>query len=178
MDADTDNTYRIDTDQVYVGGISAGAITSLVVGLVDESDINTPFLQNLFDINGGLGGNTGSELNQSYSHTVNGIINMSGAVYDLNFIDVGDPAIFSVHGDNDEVVPFGTDFVRIFGIDLIWMHGSNTIFDYSQELGLQQEFIPVAGGGHVDIYTDAQFESQREEFLRQGFLFLKSEICQ
>jgi len=178
QDANTDNKYKIDPDQIYVGGISAGAITALLTGVVDESDIDNEFLQGLIDSNGGIHGNTGSAENQSYSYDVAGIVNYSGAVYKREFIDADDPAIFSVHGDIDEVVPFnvGKPNIQIFEIDFT-LHGSKSIFDRSQEVGLRNDLVAIEGGGHTDIYTEDQFAQNREDFFVLGEQFIKDEIC-
>lgn len=178
MDANTTNVLKIDPEQIYLGGLSSGAITSIMTGAVDASDINSDFLQDLIDDNGGINGNTGSAENQSYSYDVAGIINLSGGVYQLDFIDADDPAIFSVHGDQDEVVPyvFGKPNIQVFEIDFK-LYGSKSIFDRSQEVGLRNDLVTIDGGGHTDIYTDAIYAQSREDFFALGFQFLKDEIC-
>lgn len=177
-DAATSNMFRVDTDNIYVGGLSAGAITALMVGLVDDEDINTPFLQGVIDANGGIDGNTGDSDNRSYSSSVSGVLSLSGGVYDINFLDATDPPIFSVHGDADETVPYGFDFVRVFGFDLVKIHGSKAMFDYAQSIGLRNDLVTIEGGGHVDIYTDAEYSTARSNFYNLGFEFTKEEICQ
>jgi len=176
-DADTDNLYNINPNQIFVGGLSAGAITALMTGAVDESDINSDFLQGLIDANGGIDGNTGSVENQSYGYDVAGIINLSGAVYQKEFIDGDDPSIFSVHGDADEIVPyvFGKPNIGIT-IDFS-LYGSKSIFDRSQEVGLRNDLVTIEGGGHTDIYIEEQYAQTRTDFFALGFQFLKDEIC-
>lgn len=177
MTADQGNPMNIDPDQIYVGGLSSGAITAIMAGAVDDSDIDNDFLRGLIDNNGGIGGNTGSVENQSYDYKVKGIVNLSGAVYKLDFLDATDPPIFSVHGDADEVVPYEMGMPNVFiPIDLN-LFGSKAMEDRCLEIGLRNELITVDGGGHTDIYTDANYAQTREDFFNLGFQFLKDEIC-
>ena len=177
MSADLGNDMNIDPDQIYIGGISAGAITALFAGGVDESDIDDEFLSGLIANNGGIGGNTGSAENQSYDHTVKGIVSLSGAVYKLDFLDATDPPIFSVHGDADEVVPYTMGMPNVLIPIDFNLFGSKAIFDRCQEIGLRNDLVTIDGGGHTDIYTDAQYAQTREDFFALGFQFLKDEIC-
>lgn len=177
MSADLGNDLNIDPDQIYIGGISAGAITALLTGGVDESDIDNDFLRSLMDNNGGIAGNTGSAENQSYDYSVKGIINLSGAVYKLDFLDATDPPIFSVHGDADEVVPYTMGSPNVLIPININLFGSKAISDRCQEIGLRNDLVTIDGGGHTDIYTDAIYAQSREDFLALGYQFLKDEIC-
>ena len=177
MSADLGNDMNIDPDQIYIGGLSAGAITALMAGAVDDSDIDNDFLRGLVDNNGGIGGNTGSAENQSYDYTVKGIVNLSGAVYKLDFLDDTDPPIFSVHGDADEVVPYTMGMPNVvIPIDFN-LFGSKAMFDRCQEIGLMNDLVTIDGGGHTDIYTDAQYAQTREDFFALGYQFLKDQIC-
>lgn len=178
LDADTDNQFRVDTDKIYVGGISAGAITALLTAVVDESDLSTGFLQEIVENNGGIHGNTGSDVNQSYAYDIDGVINLSGAVYSLDFLDTDDPPIFSVHGDMDDVVPYEDGYATVFGFELLKLYGSKAMFDYAQEIGLHNDLVTIEGGLHVDFYSEEQYAVQRAEFYQLGYSFLKNEVCQ
>lgn len=177
MSADQGNEFNIDPDQIYVGGISSGAITALMTGIVTDEDIDNDFLRSLIDNNGGIAGNTGSEENRSYDYSVKGIVNLSGAVYKLDFLDATDPPIFSVHGDDDEVVPY------VFGMPNVLipiefnLYGSKSIFDKCEEVGLRNDLVTINGGGHVDIYSEDEYAQIREDFFDLGYQFLKDEIC-
>ena len=177
MSADLGNDMSIDPDQIYIGGISAGAITALMAGAVDQSDIDNDFLMGLIENNGGIAGNTGSAENQSYDYTVKGIVNLSGAVYKLDFLDATDPPIFSVHGDADEVVPYTMGMPNVvIPIDFN-LFGSRAIFDECQQIGLRNDLVTIDGGGHVDIYVEDEYAQTRADFFALGFQFLKDEIC-
>lgn len=177
-DAQTENVYGIDPSNIYVGGISAGAITSLLVGLGDEGDFGSSFLKEIVDAHGGIEGNSGLSISEGYSSRVKGILNLSGAVYDDKFIDANDPPVFSVHGDDDKVVPYAYDYVTVLGFQIVKLFGSKAMLDRSEEVGHRHELITIEGGGHSDIYTEKKYEMIREEFISKGFSFLKDNICQ
>lgn len=177
MDADQNNNFNIDPDQIYIGGLSSGAITALLTGAVSDSDIQSDFIRNIIDANGGIGGNTGSIENQSYDYSVKAIVNLSGAVYRTEYLDDSDPPIFSVHGDNDQIVPYVFGQPNV-GITIEFsLYGSKSIFDRAQEVGLRNDLVTIEGGGHTDIYTDDEYAQTREDFFALGYQFLKDEIC-
>ena len=79
-------TYRIDPDRIAIGGGSAGAVTSLLVGWRSEDP--------------GISGNPGP------SSAVRGVVSVSGGLPTNEYITAGDaPALF-IHGTEDAVVPF------------------------------------------------------------------------
>ena len=177
MSADLGNDMNIDPDQIYIGGLSAGALTALMAGAVDDSDIDNDFLRSVIDNNGGIAGNTGSTENQSYDYTVKGIVNLSGAVYKLDFLDPTDPPIFSVHGDADEVVQYTVGMPNVLIPINFDLYGSKAMFDRCQEIGLKNDLVTVEGGGHTNIYSSAEYAQTREEFFAQAYQFLKEQIC-
>lgn len=103
-DRATTNTYKIDTNRIFIGGSSAGAITALHVGYLDQdceiSDyINASGLATL----GGLEGASG---NQGYSSKVAGVINLCGALGRYSWMEAGDVPLVSIHGTADATVRY------------------------------------------------------------------------
>ena len=77
-DKQTANSYKIDTNRIFIGGSSAGAITALHVAYLDDickiSDyLSTSAITSL----GGLEGNSG---NSGYSSKIQGVLNGCGAL--------------------------------------------------------------------------------------------------
>lgn len=177
-DAATENKFRIDPNFILAGGISAGAITAIQTAYFDASDNNESHIQNIIANNGGIEGNSGDSENLKYSSKVQGVINMSGAIYRLPFIDGGEPPIISIHGDADEVVPYGYDDVKVFGFSIIPLYGSSEIEKRVKEVGIKSYFETVVGGGHEDIYTEASFVSTFESFRQIAYGFNKEILCQ
>jgi para-nitrobenzyl esterase len=105
--ADRENTFRINPDKITAGGLSAGAIMALHVGVLDENDPLTPEFETFLSTRGGVEGNVGDSINRSYDSRVSAVLNLSGALFSLDWLDEGDPMILSMHGDADDVVPYG-----------------------------------------------------------------------
>jgi len=177
-DANTENKFRIDSDFILAGGVSAGAITAIQAAYFDASDNTESQVQAAIAKNGGVEGNSGDAENLSYSSKVQGVINMSGAIYRLSYIDSGEPPIISIHGDADAIVPYAYDVVRVFGIPIIPLHGSSEIDKRAKEIGLKSSFKTVIGGGHEDIYTDLSFATEFEAFRKAVYQFNKEILCQ
>ena len=96
------NNYGIDTNAVFVGGISSGGITAIHAAYIDEiSDLPTSPIdvQAIANSLGGLDGDAG---NFGYSSNVHGIINFAG-YKQLSWIDAQDEPIFSAQGDDDVI---------------------------------------------------------------------------
>lgn len=177
-DAATENKYKIDPDFILVGGVSAGAITAIQTAYFDASDNTESHVQTAIALNGGIEGNSGDTENLKYSSKVQGVINMSGAIYRLPFMDSGEPPIISIHGDADDVVPYGYGVVKVFGFSIIPLYGSSEIEKRAKEVGLKSYFETVIGGGHEDIYTELSFADEFESFREAAFQFNKEILCQ
>jgi para-nitrobenzyl esterase len=175
-DAKNDNQYRIDSEKIFVGGVSAGAITALHTGLMDDNEIHDQFVQDILDENGGLKGLSGDESLLQVSSEVSGIFNLSGAVFRLDYLDADDPSIMSYHGNADEVVPYEYDFVNVF-VDIIPVYGSKSIHDKAIEIGLTSTLLTVEGGDHTMIYTE-EYQAQLLELDQVASTFFKEEICE
>ena len=102
-DAANANLFRADSDFIFAGGISAGAVMSNGVGYVDTLDNIPPYLWDIINANGGPEGNSSS--NTQYSSAVQGVLNYSGSIGSSLYIDSDDPPLYSFHNEFDEVVP-------------------------------------------------------------------------
>lgn len=71
--------YGIDTDQIFVGGSSAGGITSLHLAYENKGWNKQGIL---------------------------GVVDLWGALFDLSCVDPTDPPVIIIHGEQDNVVPF------------------------------------------------------------------------
>jgi acetyl esterase/lipase len=98
--------YGIDIENIFVGGSSAGGITSLHLGYEDTG----------WDKSG-----------------IKGIIDLWGALFNLDAVDPKDPPVIIIHGTEDKTVPFQ------LSLELVKKLKENNIYF---------EFYPVKGVGH------------------------------
>lgn len=139
--------FGVDTDNVFLIGTSAGAITAL----------NTVFLDN---------DEVPADLREKYGELakrekIKGVISLSGAIYDLSYLDGGDKTpLMIVHGKKDFIVPIDKGFYLKMK-HLTPVHGGRAVFEQAQK-----KDIPVKGFfydyGHtypddlaIDIFKNA-----------------------
>jgi acetyl esterase/lipase len=138
-DAQGPNRFRIDPQSIFIGGHSAGAITSMHVAYLDPSDEMEARLAAGMKAHGGIDGeNSDSKL----TFAVRGVVNLSGLVTDLNMIDKGEPPLLSIHGDKDTVVAIGSAPSGV--------HGSIPIHERALAVGLSDELHIIRGALHND----------------------------
>lgn len=170
-DAATVDAYRIDTTRIFIGGVSAGAFSALHAVHIDELNEIPTEIYNLFIDNGSFEGNSG---NPGYSRDVAGVINLCGALGDTAWIDpIGIP-IVSVHGDNDGVVPYGSQINTLFGVNLM-THGSGSIHAKLDQLGTENALHTFHGEGHTPFVLSAPHMDTTVWFVRD---FLYDHVCQ
>lgn len=174
QDAATSNQFRVDTNLIYAGGISAGAITAAHVAHLDESDDIPDYLQNIIANNGGIEGNSSD--NYQYSSSVAGLVNYSGALKDASFIDANDPPQLSVHDEGDAVVVYENGLVFAGPIVLLYLEGSFSMHQQAEALGVESRLITYPGNGHVSYFGSNadQYEAEVEDATAT---FLADQIC-
>ena len=144
MNDETSNDYRIDSDRIYAGGVSAGGIIAVNAAYLDqESEIPSSIVDYIED-NGGLEGNSG---NEGYGSHFHGVINLCGAVGDYNWIVAGDVPVVSVHGTDDTIVPYGDGLITLFGLNM-QVYGSYVINETMLSLGNSSDLYTFEGYDH------------------------------
>ena len=94
-DAAQNNVYRVDTNNVFVGGYSAGAFTALHYAyLSEENEVASLGFEGLLDYIQAHGGMEGDSGNQGYSSSVKGVINIAGGLLKTYLIDPSEPILF------------------------------------------------------------------------------------
>jgi predicted dienelactone hydrolase len=138
-DARGPNRFRIDPDNIFIGGHSAGGITSMHVAYIDASDKLEERMNAAMQARGGIEGDSSVE---QVPFRIRGVINLSGLVTDLDMIDAGQPPLLSIHGDKDTVVAIDTSPPGV--------HGSIPIHAHAQRIGLSSELYVIRGALHND----------------------------
>ena len=173
MDAATTNTFKIDPNNIFVGGLSAGAITALHTAYMDTEDDMPQYILDAIDANGGIDGNTGSTENQTYSSSVTGVLNLSGGLQDAELIDAGQVPLASIHGTNDGTVPYDSGIAN----GILYIEGSSMLHARAQAEGVNSYFKSVQGGGHTNFYIDPAFGADMIDFYLNMFGFFNEIIC-
>ena len=68
------NTYGIDSSQIFIGGYSAGAVAAINLAFLNQEEEIPAYLQPFIDNAGGMDGNSG---NPGYSSKAKGVISFS-----------------------------------------------------------------------------------------------------
>ena len=127
--------YNIDTEHISVGGASAGAITTMALGVSDLADFRDEISVD--------DDPTLSTTNLDATYEVQGMVYFWGSkikldvfemVYGFDRFDANDPELFMAHGDaEDPVTPY---------------EGSVAIQDIYGSLGIHSELVTLEGKGH------------------------------
>ena len=154
------DTYKIDTNQIFLIGNSAGAITALQMGLAydtykptEASGIpgSTRDTEDLGDLNS-------SGNNYVYNTNVQGVVNLWGAFMSLEAIDTTKKTpLLSFHGDADYTVPIDSGYAM--GLEAMpVLYGSRLIHHYLMNVnGQYTEMYVQPGLGHNYYYNNSIF---------------------
>jgi para-nitrobenzyl esterase len=164
-DAATTNTYRIDTNNIFVGGNSAGAVLYMHVGYLSSISECPSYIATAMAANGGFEGNSG---NDGYTTKTKAVINLAGALNLTSFVNMNDKPSVNAQGTDDATVPYncayplnGSVHVNLCGLGALEsVFTANSVYHYSM-------IYPSAG--HVPWSSDPvmmnQVDSMTKEFL-------------
>jgi len=144
-DAATTNTYKIDTNNIFVGGNSAGAVLYMHVVYLSNIAECPPAIADVMNTNGGFEGNSG---NDGYTTKTKAAINLAGALNSPSFIGASDKPSVNFQGTADNTVPYncanplnGTVNVKLCGLgELEPAYVANSVYHMSKV---------YTGDGHV-----------------------------
>lgn len=162
-DKQTTDAYKIDTNNIYVGGSSAGAITSLHLAYLDqECEVSDYLNQTTITQLGGLEGTSG---NPGYSSKVKGVLNGCGALARYSWLEAGDVPVASVHGTNDGTVKYNRGIVNP-GTPLMYLDGSRMIHERACAVGVENQFYTFLSAPHVPYAGNAAYMDTTVNFFR------------
>ncbi len=162
-DKQTTNTYKIDTNHIFVGGSSAGAITALHVAYLDKECEITDYLSpSVISTLGGLDGTSG---NPGYSSIVHGVLNGCGALARYSWLEAGDIPLASVHGTNDGTVKYNRGIVNP-GTPLMYLDGSRMLHERACAVGVENQFYTFLGAPHVPYAGSTAYMDTTVNFFR------------
>lgn len=143
---------RIDPNQVYLAGTSAGAIAALNIAFLDnderpESSYADRKRKNLGNIE-----TSGNTLNNTFN--VKAVCNLWGAVSDTSILDSDERIpVLSYHGDRDDIVPIDhshpfKNTLRLNRLIMDEVYGSLPIHERLDHLGIENKLFVLYGKGH------------------------------
>lgn len=140
--------YKISMGQVYIGGVSAGGVLGAHLAFLDtEAEVGTadPKIDTT-----SIGGIEGSSGTPGQSWRVKGVISLCGALGNVNWMSNNkNVSIFSVHGTNDETVPYKTDYFYAFGNKVAKLSGGFVVDSMAKALGIKSVFYTFQDAPHV-----------------------------
>lgn len=166
-DADKQNKYRVDTDNIFIGGYSAGAIASLHYAYANSvDDVKLMGGEMMLKYVNSIGGLEGKSGNPGYPTKVKGVINISGALFNADMLDKDEPLLFSIHGTDDEIVPYKEGLA---GTTKVTTQGSGMIHMRADKIGLENYLLSIRGGDHY-VFLDC------EQCLHEMLIFLNHHL--
>ena len=142
----------IDPDQVYIGGTSAGAVASLNTAFMKNDERPARILEAEKEGLVGKIEESGNKYTEKFK--IKAVVNMWGAVSDLNIIDPDEKvSVLSIHGTADDIVPFENDYpfrnsLMVNRLVMDKMYGSKPIHDRLRALNIRNRLVSLPGMGH------------------------------
>ena len=153
QDAATSNTFRINPDQIYVGGTSAGAIMAVNMAYMAEDDEIPAYLQEHIDNNGGFEGNSNDITD--FTSEVQGVVSYSGSILRLSWMDAGDPPYVAIHEELDPVVLCGLSKLDTSATPY-FIRGACDMEARAEEVGISNNTVVFEGSTeHVGYFFNA-----------------------
>ena len=160
------NRYRIDTAYMFSAGISAGAVTSLMITFATQANINAVYPNLVTEL--GLLNTADNNLRNRFS--IKCVLSSSGGMFDTSFIRLANvvPTLM-FHGSADSTVPYLTGFAYSCS-NYVRTEGSGEITKRFKTLKRPFELDYVTGGGHENFYPLPYIQLR-------SVLFLKRYLC-
>jgi para-nitrobenzyl esterase len=151
------NTYKIDLNNIYFAGVSAGGFVALQLAYLDEISEFPTYIDTVgqYGIGGGIEGLSG---NPGYSSDVKAIVNICGAIGDTAWMKAGDEPVLNFHGTLDGTVPYGSDIITLAGLfPIMPVDGSFSVNAKADQVGIVNCFEIHEGQDHVPHTASTQY---------------------
>jgi len=139
------NKYKIEPDYIFVGGSSAGGITALNLAFMQNQ--NRPESSYKSFINNDLGNIESVGKHNNLTFQIKSIVNLWGAIEDLNLLKNNNVSVLSYHSIGDPVVPYYYDYPmqsivkKLAPTFFSKMYGSKPVHNKLNELGYRQKLV-------------------------------------
>lgn len=147
--------FRFDPEQVYIGGNSAGGFISLMSAFMEQNEVWPSARGNLLKIQSDLDCLDCSTNSETGTYTIKGVINMWGALPDIEMLDPWEKIpLLLIHGDADKVVPYDFDYPftnvsqRLSSFFTQKVYGSLPVSRRATQFGIPSKLLTFPGEGH------------------------------
>lgn len=144
QDAAGVNTYKINPEQIFIGGTSAGGILAYNLAYGDDANKLSPQWQTWLAEIGGIEGSSG---NPGFCSRANGVFAFAGAVADTSWINTEDVPLYSSHAVGDQTVQFNFG-QPLNGFTPVNLYGSGLINIRMNNLSIYHELDQYTGSDH------------------------------
>ena len=164
------SVYGIDTNNIFIGGRSAGGDISLHTAFLSQQNIDSLIATLSIDSHKLLGSLDSSTNSLTEKYKIRGVINMWGPIPDTVFIDASEAhsiPIIMFHGTDDKSVPYKKFCPPDYSYT---RYGSYYIAQRYKHLGACYQLNTKLGGGHGEDFDN--------EFLADHISsFFKNVLC-
>jgi len=161
------NPFRIDTSKAIIGGVSAGAVSSMFICFIDSiGQFSQQYQQWIIEANGT---SADSILRHKFDLIKPKIaISISGALLDTNWIKPNGIDYLLVHGSEDEIVPYNYGHpLNLTNLPLLY--GGKAQYPVMLRQGIYVEFEDWIGRGHVP-FMNLTFPQVITDFFNEPIL--------
>lgn len=159
------NTFSIDTNNIFTGGVSAGGVMGMHLAFLDtEQELAQTVIDTAL-----LGGIEGSSGTAGYNWRVKGVVNLCGAISNVRWMQNNtNVSLCSVHGTNDQTVPYKTNYFYFLSAPVALLQGSFSIDSMAQTLGMYSDFYTFLGAGHVPFANNSFYMDTTLDFVAKS----------
>lgn len=147
--------YKIDPDNIFIGGRSAGGDISLWNAFTNQHELDSMIMEFIPEGCHSILGSLDSSTNDiSAKYRIRGVINMWGPIADTVFISPEEAfatPIIMFHGTDDRAVPYKMFAPPDYAYKRM---GSFYIAERYRHLGAHYELNTKTGGGHGEDFSD------------------------
>ena len=145
------NPYRINRDEIFAAGVSAGAVSILHGLFVDNlDDIDPQYAQWAREVDGGR---ADAVINNKFctggENVIKGFISISGALLDTAYMHKIPTRMLLIHGDKDDILPFNVGQPLGGFTAAPDLYGAKPIQEKAEQIGQESELVVYQGRGHV-----------------------------
>ncbi len=162
--------YGIDTNNIFVGGNSAGAVMYMHIGYLDSVGECTPLMYTALSANGGFDGNSGYP---GYTTKAKAVINLAGALASVGLASPGDIPSVNCQGDQDATVPY-TCAKALSGSCPDTLCGLGSLAPQYTAMGITHWDLVFPGQGHVPWDGNATMMTSVDSLVNA---FLYENVC-